>query len=138
MAEAGTVRADGSPAGDGITVYGANWCGDTRRSCALLDGLGVRYAFVDVDHNEAASTWAAEQNGGQRRIPVVVHGRGGQILVEPSDDELAGALDEVGSGTERGEAAGGWIGAGRDIQDPRRRPYGDGLLPPDAGDALPA
>jgi glutaredoxin len=91
----------GAPAGAGIFVYGADWCGDTRRSRALLDRLAVPYAAVDVDSHSAASVWAAAQNGGLRRIPVVVlpHAAGGApatVLVEPSDDDLLAALRRTG------------------------------------------
>lgn len=92
----GAIRPDGSPLGSGITVFGADWCGDTRRSRALLDRLGVVYADVDVDAHPAANAWAAAQNGGQRRIPVVVLGAGGPTLIEPSDDALLAALRRTG------------------------------------------
>jgi mycoredoxin len=90
------TRLDGSPAGTGITLYGAWWCGDTRRSVGLLDRLGLDYAQVDVDADPAANAWAAAQNGGQRRIPVVVLGAGGPTLIEPSDEALLTALGETG------------------------------------------
>src|SRR5687768_16252636 len=82
------TRLDGSPMGAGITLYGAWWCGDTRRAVAMLDRLGLDYAQVDIDANPAANFWAAAQNGGQRRIPVVVLGSDGPVLIEPSDEAL--------------------------------------------------
>ena len=30
-------------------MYGAAWCGDCRRSKALLDGRGVDYEYVDLE-----------------------------------------------------------------------------------------
>ena len=90
------VSTDGAPTADSITMYGADWCGDTRRSKALLTLLGVPYAFVDVDQDAAASAWAARQNGGRRRIPTIALGLRGSVLVEPSDDELAAALRDAG------------------------------------------
>ncbi|MDP9357350.1 MAG: glutaredoxin family protein [Chloroflexota bacterium] len=87
---------DEATTSDGITVFGAMWCGDTRRSLALLDGLGIEYAFVDVDLSQEASDWAAAQNGGKRRIPVIVVAPGQPILIEPSDLELSAALQEAG------------------------------------------
>lgn len=92
----GAIRPDGSPLGSGISVYGADWCGDTRRSRVLLDRLGLAYADVDVDAHPVANAWAAAQNGGQRRIPVVVLGAGGPTLIEPSDDALLAALRQTG------------------------------------------
>jgi len=81
---------------EGITVFGAPWCGDTRRSQALLERLGIEYAFVDVDLSPEASAWAAAQNGGQRRIPVIVTAPEQPLLIEPSDAELLAALQQVG------------------------------------------
>ena len=54
------------------------------------------YAFVDVDHDAAASGWAAGQNGGRRRIPTIALGQGGLVLIEPTDDELVVALRDAG------------------------------------------
>lgn len=85
---------NGAPATGQITLYGADWCGDTVRSRALLDGLGVEYHYVDVDQDATASAWAAAQNGGQRRIPVIALSRSGPILIEPTDPELSEALSQ--------------------------------------------
>jgi mycoredoxin len=95
------VDANGAPAADGIFVYGADWCGDTLRSRALLDRLGIPYTAVDVDTHAAASAWAAAQNGGLRRIPVVVLPHAADLapavlLIEPSDDDLLAALRRTG------------------------------------------
>ena len=40
-----------------VKVYGADWCGPTRRTLMHLDELGVEYEYIDVDHDEAASQW---------------------------------------------------------------------------------
>ncbi len=96
MAETFPIAADGGPTGDGITVYGATWCGDTSRSRALLDRLAVSYAFVDVDRSAAASRWVQAQNDGNRSLPTIRVGRGGATLTEPSDDELLAALRDGG------------------------------------------
>jgi glutaredoxin len=96
MTDAVPIAADGSPTGDGITVYGATWCGDTKRSRAVLDRLGLPYAFVDVDRSEPASAWVMAQNGGNRSLPTIRVGRGGPTVTEPSDDELLETLREAG------------------------------------------
>ena len=36
-----------------LTVYGADWCGDTKRTRHLLDEAGVNYEYVDVDASPA-------------------------------------------------------------------------------------
>ena len=82
--------------GIGITVGGAGWCGDTRRSRALLDRLGVEYAYYDVDDNGAARAWVVAQNEGRQRLPTILIGATGRVLIEPSDDELAAAVQDAG------------------------------------------
>lgn len=77
-----------------LAVYGTETCGDTRRTRVLLDTLGVQYNFYDTDKDAAMErTAAALQNGGQK-VPVVDFGEG-QVLVEPTDDELTQALRQA-------------------------------------------
>jgi glutaredoxin len=97
-------RHDGSPAA-GLTMYGADWCGDTRRSKALLERLSVPYDFIDVDEDAAASAWAAAQNGGTRRIPTITFAGGDAVLIEPSDAELTDLLTETGIISKPGGSA---------------------------------
>jgi len=91
-----STNDDGSPADHGITVYGANWCHDTKRSRALLGNLGVAYDFVDIDQDEAAGQWVERHSGGNRSIPVIVI-PGGETMTEPSDEALEHALRAAGS-----------------------------------------
>jgi mycoredoxin len=70
----------------GIVIYGADWCGDCRRSKGLLDRLGVEYRWIDVEHDSAKAE-EARRIGGSRRIPVIIL-PDGSILVEPTDAEL--------------------------------------------------
>ena len=94
--DGGAGPAGGGPAADGITVFGTTLCADTRRSRALLDRLGLPYAFVDVELGEEAAAWVRAQNGGDRSAPTIVLGQRGPILTEPSDAELAEALRRAG------------------------------------------
>ncbi|MEC3981716.1 glutaredoxin family protein [Amycolatopsis sp. H20-H5] len=80
------------PAVDRLTVYGASWCPDVRRSRALLDSTGVEYAYIDVEQDPAAEAAVRDLQGGPRRIPTLVWPDGGH-LVEPSDEELTARLD---------------------------------------------
>ena len=77
-----------------IKVYGADWCGDTKRTLAYLDKQGVSYEYVNVEQDAQASAWVKEHNGGKERKPTV--DLGGQVLSVPSEQELAGALREKG------------------------------------------
>lgn len=74
----------------GIEFFGADWCGDCRRSKRLLDGLGVEYTLHDVEHDAEARERAIALSGRQS-IPVILF-PDGTILVEPSDPDLRAAL----------------------------------------------
>ncbi len=76
-----------------ITVYGADWCSDCRRSKALLDREGVDYRWIDVDADETAAAKALALTG-RTSIPVVVF-PDGAYLVEPSDEALRAKLAAV-------------------------------------------
>jgi glutaredoxin len=78
-----------------ITVYGADWCEDTRRSLRHLRRLAVPYAYRNVDEDLAALERARTLNGGKRRTPTIDLGMGGPALVEPDNDTLTGALVEI-------------------------------------------
>ncbi|MDQ6802544.1 MAG: glutaredoxin family protein [Acidobacteriota bacterium] len=54
-----------------VTVYGADWCGDTRRTLRELDQKGVGYDYVDIEENKEGEKKVIEFNGGKRRIPLV-------------------------------------------------------------------
>lgn len=77
-----------------IDFYGADWCGDCRRSKAVFARLGVDYNLFDVEHDEAAAAKAVEVSG-QKHIPVI-HFADGTVLVEPSDTQLTTKLQELG------------------------------------------
>ncbi|RSM36274.1 NrdH-redoxin [Amycolatopsis balhimycina DSM 5908] len=74
-----------------LTVYGADWCPDVKRSRALLDREGVEYSYVDVEADADAERRVRELQDGARRIPTIVW-EDGTFLVEPSDEELSGRL----------------------------------------------
>ena len=74
-----------------ITMYGAEWCGDCRRSKRFLDENKVGYNYVDVEADASASDKVIEINGGMRSIPVIVFPDGSH-LTEPSDNDLRAKL----------------------------------------------
>jgi glutaredoxin len=69
-----------------ITLYGADWCSDCRRSKKLLDQLGVDYEYIDVEAIESAAN-EARAISGRTNIPFIAFPDGTQF-VEPSDAEL--------------------------------------------------
>jgi mycoredoxin len=77
-----------------ITMYGAAWCGDCRRSKAYLDSHNVEYNYIDVEADETASDKVIEINGGQRSIPVILF-PDGTHMTEPSDKDLEAKLEAL-------------------------------------------
>ena len=77
-----------------ITMYGAAWCGDCRRSKAYLDSHNVEYNYIDVEADESASEKVIEINGGQRSIPVILF-PDGTHMTEPSDIDLEAKLEAL-------------------------------------------
>ena len=73
-----------------IVMYGADWCGDCRRSEALLNALKVEFEKRDVEQS-AEYTEEARSISGRTNIPVIVFSDG-KFLVEPSDPELHAEL----------------------------------------------
>jgi len=78
-----------------ITVYGADWCEDTRRSLRLLRRLGVLHRYSNIDEDAEALEEAKALNHGERRTPTIDLGVGGSALVEPENDTLSAALVEL-------------------------------------------
>ena len=78
-----------------ITVYGADWCGDTHRTLRQLDKLGQDYDYIDIEADEQGEKKVIEFNRGKRRIPMVeiASDNGGPTrLSVPSATELDQAL----------------------------------------------
>ena len=73
-----------------IKVYGADWCGDTKRTLNYLDNLNVDYDYINVDEDEKASEWVKAQNDGKERKPTLMVGS--NVLCVPSEDELETVL----------------------------------------------
>jgi len=75
-----------------ITMYGAEWCTDCRRSKKFLDSNNVKYNYIDVEADESASEKVISINGGMRSIPVIIF-PDGTNLTEPSDMALKEKLE---------------------------------------------
>lgn len=79
-----------------ITVYGADWCEDTRRTLRHLRRLGIPHHYRNIDEDSRAlrRVRALTPENVERRTPVVDLGLGGSPLVEPDNDTLTEALVE--------------------------------------------
>ena len=76
-----------------VTMYGAEWCGDCRRSKKFLDSNQVNYTYVDVAHDQVGQDKAIEISG-KKSIPVIAFSDGTH-MVEPSDNDLKKKLEEL-------------------------------------------
>jgi thioredoxin reductase (NADPH) len=74
-----------------ITVYGAYWCPDCRRSKQFLGEHQIAYHWVDIEQDPAGEELVIAKNNGKRIIPTLVFGDG-SFLVEPSNAQLATKL----------------------------------------------
>jgi mycoredoxin len=77
-----------------VLMYGAEWCGDCRRSKRFLDSNNVEYTYVDVEEDKSAAEIVVEINGGAQSIPVIVFSDGTH-LTEPSDIDLKAKLEAL-------------------------------------------
>ena len=77
-----------------ITMYGADWCGDCRRSKRLFEELDVQVNHIDVEKDVSAAAKVMEINGGAQSIPVIVFSDGTH-LTEPSDNDLKAKLQAL-------------------------------------------
>ena len=75
-----------------VKVYGADWCGMTRRCLSHLDEVGVEYDYVDIDHDDQGCEFVKQHAGGKAKKPTL--DIEGQVLVTPSNDQLDRVLRE--------------------------------------------
>jgi len=75
-------------------MYGADWCGDCRRSKRLFEELDVQVNHIDVEVDASAAAKVIEINGGAQSIPVIVFSDGTH-LTEPSDNDLKAKLQAL-------------------------------------------
>ncbi|WP_309127405.1 glutaredoxin domain-containing protein [Microbacterium sp.] len=82
-----------TPASDSITMFGADWCIDCRRTKKQLDELGIEYTYVDLMTDPAAAD-VAKDISGRTNIPVVVYPDSSHH-VEPSNADVESKLREL-------------------------------------------
>lgn len=75
-----------------ITVYGALWCPDCRRSKQFLAEHRIPYQWIDIEQQPDAQETVRQLNDGRRIIPTIVFDDDGPILSEPTNAELAARL----------------------------------------------
>jgi thioredoxin reductase (NADPH) len=55
-----------------VTVYGAYWCPDCRRSKKFLGEQFIPYRWIDIEQDVAAEAYVLQRNAGRRIIPMIV------------------------------------------------------------------
>ncbi|UCD78221.1 MAG: FAD-dependent oxidoreductase [Desulfobacterales bacterium] len=71
-----------------ISVYGAHWCPDCRRSKQFLGEHQIPYNWIDIEEDSEGEKFVLQKNEGKRIIPTIVFSDG-SFLVEPTNAELA-------------------------------------------------
>ena len=66
-----------------LTMYSTPWCGYCHRLKSQLDREGIAYDVVDIEQDEAAATFVASVNGGNRTVPTLRFDDG-SALTNPS------------------------------------------------------
>jgi thioredoxin reductase (NADPH) len=74
-----------------IMVYGATWCPDCKRAKQFFGEQRIQYNNIDIDDDAKSIEFVEKVNSGKRTIPTIVF-PDGQILVEPSNAQLASKL----------------------------------------------
>ena len=85
-----TERLHTQGAATPVVVYGTAWCGHSQMVRRYLDRMGVPYVYHDMDLDPEASSRVRWWTGGYASHPTVQIG--GEVLVEPSLNELQRAL----------------------------------------------
>jgi thioredoxin reductase (NADPH) len=74
-----------------LTLYGAAWCPDCRRSKAFLAEQRIPFHYVDLEAHPEENATVERYNDGKRIIPTIVFADGSHVA-EPSNEELADKL----------------------------------------------
>ena len=91
-ARPGGIAMTTSETRDTILMYGTTWCSDCARSKRFLDGRSIPFEWINIEEVTEAVTIVRDLNNGMQIIPTIVL-PDGKVLAEPSDGELARALD---------------------------------------------
>jgi mycoredoxin len=77
-----------------VVVYGTSWCAASQMVRRYLDRLDIPCIYRDMEYDPAVARQMKWWTGGSFSHPTVQIG--GQVLVEPSLDEVDWALSRVG------------------------------------------
>ncbi len=77
-----------------VVVYGTSWCATTQMVRRYLDRIGIPYEYRDMEYDLDAARRVRWLTDGWPKHPTVQIG--GQVLVEPTLDDLEWALSRQG------------------------------------------
>jgi len=80
--------------GGPITVYGADWCSDTKRVRTMLTAYGIAFRYVNVEDDAEAEARIAAWNNGQSVYPTLDYGP--VTSVNPTTELLKKQLQALG------------------------------------------
>ena len=75
-----------------ILIYGADWCGDCRRTRRFLTEHDIPFDWINIEKDQQGEQLVLKINKGMRSIPTLIF-QDGSILVEPTVAQLARKLD---------------------------------------------
>ena len=70
-----------------VTVYGTDWCGDTKRTLRHLKELGIDFTYINIDEDPKAEAKVIAYHNGKRRVPLVEIGDSSLSVPSRSDLE---------------------------------------------------
>ncbi len=73
-----------------VRLFSTTWCGHCRRLKRQLEEAGIAYEEIDLDEQQHFGDKIVAKSGGYRIVPTVEVG--GELLINPSVDEVKGAL----------------------------------------------
>lgn len=79
-----------------VTVCGAPWCPDCKRSKRFLGEQHVPCTWIDIDRDPAAAALVRQRNAGKQRIPTILLGDGSTLTVSKRDSFSPGSRRRSG------------------------------------------
>lgn len=70
-----------------ITMFSTEWCGYCKRLSTMLNGTGIPFTVVDIEHTEGTEDLVKSVNGGNAVVPTVVF-PDGSTATNPSLGEV--------------------------------------------------
>ncbi len=81
-----------------VIMYSTQWCSDCKSAKQVLRCAHVKYVERDIEEEAGAEEEMMRLNGGSGHVPTLIleSPLGSRILIEPEDDELLEALQQLG------------------------------------------